>query len=1307
MKNRSWFLLSAAFSIFSVISSAQIVEPSHARKIAETTFPELRKGSSVGTISGDSAIFDAMNQPLLYIFTESKGGFIVLSADKRTFPLLGWGDSGSYLSDIPGLPPPLNELIDNWKEQIEYCRSKNLSPGEAISDIWTRLENGEAPGLSGTKDVLPLLATKWSQGCGYNALCPADVSGPCGHAVTGCVATAMAQVVRYNEHPLSGTGSKCYTSAQYGELCADFSDGIYDYAAMTNTSGNSAVAKLMYHCGVAVSMNYGPTSSSAYSGSVATAMRNWFDYTNGLIVSKSAYPEANWENMLRNELEDNRPVYYSGRNTSGHAFVIDGYQETNYFHVNWGWGGSYNGYFYLSSLSPGSMDFSNGQQAIVGMIPSVEFTGPDFGSAISIGCKNPIAGDLASGIAVSNYYGNTYPAALGKEQIYSFTTSLPGRITIKINDQTSPVYTFLLDHPCRDSLVTYGLNGLVEENTSPGTYYVVVESQDCSEPQYVIEVICPTADADLDIQTATVNPSFVESLQRNVALTATVKNIGNSASAACAIEFYISPDDKPDNGIDSLLGSMEVPALNPGAGTILSCVVDMPDSLLPGIMYILFVADRENIIPEADEENRFTVPVTVPDTGKLDCSSSYGLTDEKWHYGNTSSDGINTVERWSQAYELTGPEVIHDFTSPYNGIMRLSFVDKSPGILYAMLLPVCNENTVERSLRVYSLTDTLVSEDFYVIAGIQYYIVVDGDNGASGDYGLYVDFPGQCPGPVIEYWGNTDHCEGDPWPELWTSYGYTNYQWFRDGLAIDGATRSNCSVSWPGSYQVKVKENGCLGASEPLVVRSDAAPDTARIVSSDTTRFCQGSLATLDIENQVAFPVNWAKDGMLIEGAQGNSYNASETGIYSLYTINGVCRVKSENSIDVTVVEPPADLGERLPLPSDNVRFFATFDEEEGYEGGITQKFSMVGWDYEPVDDRFGDFWKARYLQGVDQKMYWSEYDTIPEEYTISLWFKTVTSDGGVIAGFYDNTWDPSKMESLLWMSDDGKLHFRLGNGTEPVEISTSGSWNDGEWHCVTIQHRGEMVLEVDDDLERIQSPGICTKDLFAGYWTFGGPALPAGVQQVPTSMHFQGALDDILCLDEAYDRTASWMVHLPELEISFKDPVPECIPATVTFRIPYSQRGTEYRVWDRTRSLWAPVSVVGDGGMVLFGDASLELGMNEFQIVASDLTTGCERVLDTIMRVDVESVCTVISDGHEDLTLRVYPVPSDDVVFFECDAIIEAISITDIGGRIIYRSEPGRYFLDVNLQGNPGSVYFYKISVRGNRFITGRLIIR
>ncbi|MCU0462701.1 MAG: C10 family peptidase [Bacteroidales bacterium] len=1305
MKSGYWFLAAAALFILSFNSSAQIVEPDNARKIAGITFSELCKGGDAGTITGDSVIYDSLNQPLIYIFNESKGGFIIISADKRSFPLLGWSESGHSDPGFSKMPPALKEMIYNWADQINFIRKNDLSPTPAAAEMWKKMESGEFAGLSGSKDVVPLLLTKWNQGCGYNSLCPVDASGSCGHAYTGCVATAMAQVIRYNEHPITGIGSKCYTSGWYGELCAVFSDGIYDYAAMSNASGNTPVAKLMYHCGVSVSMNYGPSSSGAYSGAVATAMRTYFDYTNGLILSKGSYPEEGWANILKSELEHNRPLYYSGSGTSGHAFVLDGYEATSHFHVNWGWGGSYNGYFYLTALNPGSMDFTSGQQAIAGMIPTAEFTGLDFSSAVSLGCKTPVSGNLSTGTNYVNYYKNIYPAAIGKELVYTFTTTLPGRIRIKITDQSEPVYTFLLNYANKDSLVNYGSNGLTVDNTSPGTYYVVVESQNYSEPSFTIEVICPTMDADLDISSASVIPQFIQSLQANVSFSSTVKNIGKTASASAVMEYYLSPDNIFDYGSDTLLGSQVIPSLDPGNKAFLHSNITMPDNLNPGGRFIIFVADRENVIPETDDENTYYYGVTVPEPGKIDCSSSVSLSDADWHYGNTMSDGINKIEEYSMAWEMTGPEVVHTFTPSFNGMVEISFVDKSPGMLYAMIMPVCNENTVERSLRIYNITDTLISEEFYVVAGVQYYLVVDGQNEASGDYGLKIELPEECPSIKVEHWGSLDHCDGDSWPGFYTFWGHDNYQWYKDDISIPGATSSSYTTSSPGTYLVKIAENGCTGSSVPVVVRSDPRPDTARIVSLDVTTFCHGSSVTLKLDNSVSYPLHWAKDDVLISGAEGSNYSAFETGSYSLYTVNGACRVKSENSISVTLLDPPVDIGDSIPVPSDKIRFYCPFNTGSNTLGG-GEKFSMIGWDYQPVDDRFGNFWKARYLMGDDEKLYWSDYDTIPEDFTLALWIRTTTNSGGVVAGFFNNTYGPTKMEAILYMSDNGKLHFRLSNGGTPADISSSASYNDGSWHYVMIQHDGAMTLEVDDGVEKITSAGPFTKENFQGYWIFGGPDLPSGVTPVPSSKFYRGSIDDILCLDEANEYTTPYMVRRPKLKVSLTDAPPSCVPASILLGMPFSQKGIEYKVWDDTRSLWAPVTAVGDGGDIQFGGAEVVLGTNEFQVVAKNPVTGCESVLDTIIIVQPLSVCTLMPDNLTDTELKIYPVPAKEILYFESGCLVEEIRIFDPEGKLVYMSAPCSSSFNINVQGFARSAYLYCLKCAGNKILSGKIII-
>ena len=1310
MKPKSCILGITALFLLSFNSFAQIVEPDYARKIVLKTFSELQKGSGAAIITGDSVIYDDSNQPLLYIFNESKGGFVIIAADRRSYPLLGWSDSGSLSPQNPGLPPALTAMIDDWKAQIIYCRTNDLIPGEKVTNMWNSLEKDDFEGFNGTKDIAPLLMTKWSQGCGYNALCPVDASGPCGRALTGCVATAMAQVIRYNMHPVKGTGSKCYTTYRYGELCAVFSDGTYDYAAMSNTSGNAAVAKLMSHCGISVSMNYGPSASSASSGSVASAMRTYFDYTNGMILSKSFYAEENWEALLRSEMEKGRVVYYSGFGSVGHAFVLDGWKETNYFHVDWGWGGSYNGYFYLNSLNPGGMTFNSGQQAIVGMIPVSQFTGLSFSSAIVLDCQTPFRGDLSAGVDYVNYYKNIYPATVGKELVYKFTTTIPGRIKIKISDQTEPVYTFLLNYADKDSLLAYGSNGVVVDNTAPGTFYVVVESQGYSEPSFTIEAVCPTLDADLDITAASVVPKFIQSLQTNVMFSSTVRNIGRTSSPACQMEYFLSEDTKFDFGKDRLIGTKTIPPLDPGNSSEINSVCSLPDSLMPCSCNIIFMADRLNDVPETDEENIYAVYVSVPDSGILNCSSSLALSGGKWYYGNTMKDGKSKVEKYSMATEMTGPEVVHTFVSAYNGLVKISFVDRCPGVLFAILLPVCNEFTGEQPLRVPNITDTLVTDYFYAVAGSTYYVVVDGSKGASGDYGLRVDLPEKCPETTVSYWGSLDICDGDSWPGLQANTGHSFYQWFRNGAPVRGANYNYYNPSSEGNYHVEIAENGCRAASEILTIRSDPRPDTAHIAIADTAIFCPGGSVLLSLENSVSFPVNWALDEFLIPGATSDTYPAAKTGSYSLYAVNGACKVKSDNTINVTVLEPPADLRDTLPFPSDMIRFFCPFNTG-GYEnhtgGGTIESATMIGWDYEPIDDRFGNFWKARYLMGADEYMYWPDFDTISDDFTLALWFKTTTHAGGVITGFYDSPWKPTKTEAVLYMSDNGKLHFWLSNTETPEEISTASSYNDGKWHFVMIEYADSMTLVLDDRVEKITLPGPFKTERFPGYWTFGGVYLPASVTVKPTSVYFMGAIDDILCLDETNKYTIQYSFREPVVKISLTEPLPECIPSRVNFSMPFGQRGVEYRVWDRVRSQWSPSAAFSDGGSVRFGDAEVYIGNNELQILATNLVTGCETVLDTVIVFNVLSVCTDQEEIPAGSGLKVFPVPAKDILYFESERDISEMTILDSAGKIILISRPECAKFEVNLNGFPASVYFYRLKTSDNRLLRGRFIVR
>jgi hypothetical protein len=203
----------------------------------------------------------------------------------------------------------------------------------------------------------------------------------------------MTQIMKYWNWPAQGSGSHAYTHPDYGMQSANFGSTTYQWNSMPNTIGaaNNAVATLTYHAGVAVEMNYGPSGSGAYvtdamsSQSAESALRNYFEYDQNLQgIQRSG--TSGWISTLKTELNESRPVLYAGFGSGGgHAWVADGYDKNSFFHINWGWGGSSDGYFAVDAMNPpslgaggGSGGFNNGQHAIIGIKPPANAMGtPD------------------------------------------------------------------------------------------------------------------------------------------------------------------------------------------------------------------------------------------------------------------------------------------------------------------------------------------------------------------------------------------------------------------------------------------------------------------------------------------------------------------------------------------------------------------------------------------------------------------------------------------------------------------------------------------------------------------------------------------------------------------------------------------------------------------------------------------------------------------------------------------------------------------------------------------------------------------
>jgi len=323
-----------------------------------------------------------------YVFNADHG-FVIVAGDDQAIPILGYSDEGTFNTN--NMPVQVSEWLNGYITQMAYIVKNNIAATPEISTKWSVLINGssEAAPQQAASGGTPLLATSWDQSPYYNDQCPYD-NGVKRHTPTGCVATAMAQVMKFWNYPATGTGSHSYTDPSYGTQSAIFGATTYQWKSMPNTinSANAAIATLMYQCGVSVNMTYGPDESDAYVLSSQTSQQNcaeyalkaYFAYDKSLRgVLRSNYTDANWMSTIKAEIDSARPVIYTGTGSGGgHCFVCDGYRTSdNTLHFNWGWGGIFNGYFPINGLNPGtggtgagSGSYNSNEQAIIGIQPS-------------------------------------------------------------------------------------------------------------------------------------------------------------------------------------------------------------------------------------------------------------------------------------------------------------------------------------------------------------------------------------------------------------------------------------------------------------------------------------------------------------------------------------------------------------------------------------------------------------------------------------------------------------------------------------------------------------------------------------------------------------------------------------------------------------------------------------------------------------------------------------------------------------------------------------------------------------------------
>ena len=326
----------------------------------------------VYTLSGEN------DTPYLYVFNY-ENGYIVVAADDRAYPILGYCEDGAF--DVNNIPEGLKYFLGHYGRQIQYAIDNELVAEDDVTEQWELLrKEGITMKTRMEKAVSPLLATVWDQGWPYNYYAPACQSyWTNNRCYAGCVACSMSQVMKYWNWPETGVGEHSYSTSSYGgTLSANFGATTYNWSIMPNQLGSSAneaamaVALLMYHCGIAVDMDFAPDGSGAHTEDVGPALIDYFRYgACANMKSRDNFTRTQWEDMLIAQLDRGIPFVYAGSDTDGgHAFNCDGYNNNRMFHFNWGWSGSYNSnYYQIDALNTGNGNFNSYQRAVFDIIP--------------------------------------------------------------------------------------------------------------------------------------------------------------------------------------------------------------------------------------------------------------------------------------------------------------------------------------------------------------------------------------------------------------------------------------------------------------------------------------------------------------------------------------------------------------------------------------------------------------------------------------------------------------------------------------------------------------------------------------------------------------------------------------------------------------------------------------------------------------------------------------------------------------------------------------------------------------------------
>ncbi|MEI6123167.1 MAG: C10 family peptidase [Bacteroidota bacterium] len=305
---------------------------------------------------------------LYYVINFNKNGFIIVSADDKITPVIGYSYESSF--DINNIPENLHYWLSGVKSVILDAIQNNISANAEISNSWIYYKSRTEQNVSIKKDkvIAPLLTSIWNQDKYYNQYCPTATGGPDNKAYVGCVATSMVQIMYYYRYPATGLGT--HGAVNYGTTTYNWDSMVDDVA-----NYNNAVATLSYQAGIAVNMSYSATGSGAQTSDCPAALTSHFRYNSTVAYADYGHgsysTQTAWQTLLKSNLDLNHPLIYSGFDPTngGHAWNCDGYDASNNFHMNWGWSGYYNGFFATTNLTAGSNNFSSGQGVVYNFFP--------------------------------------------------------------------------------------------------------------------------------------------------------------------------------------------------------------------------------------------------------------------------------------------------------------------------------------------------------------------------------------------------------------------------------------------------------------------------------------------------------------------------------------------------------------------------------------------------------------------------------------------------------------------------------------------------------------------------------------------------------------------------------------------------------------------------------------------------------------------------------------------------------------------------------------------------------------------------